>query len=99
MINMVLQKAQNQMQLLPREDVNALLDFTLSIRGNYKAIEGIDYIINACVPFVKDYRERLEEKLPVIINDNIIKGTLLKSPATTSNVNNRLSRVKEIINE
>ncbi|WP_288351448.1 DUF262 domain-containing protein [uncultured Alistipes sp.] len=99
MINMVLQEAQNKMQLLPIEDVNALLDFTLSIRGKYKAIEGVDYIINACVPFVKDYSEKLEKKLPVIIYDDIIKGTLLKSPATTSNVNDRLSRVKEIINE
>lgn len=99
MINNVLQEIQNNKLSLSKENIIAVLDFTMSVLEQYRDTEGIDYIINSCVPYIDTNLARIYEKLPDIISDRTIKDTLEKSPATTSSVNNRLLRVKEILNE
>lgn len=99
MINMVLQDIQNKKLDIAKEDIEILLNFTLFMRCQYKQTEGVDHIINACIPYIKKDLEILKSKMQIIINDDIIKQTLSKSAATTSNVNRRLTRIKEIIYE
>ena len=99
MINNVLQEIQDNKHPLLKENIIAVLDFTISVLEQYKDTEGIDYIINSCVPYIDTNLEKLYEKLPSIINDKTIKDTFEKSPATTSSVNTRLLRVKEILAE
>lgn len=99
MINAVLQEVQDKQAQMTDEEINKILKFTLLVRKEYKTSDGIDYIINACVPYVRSYNDLLIEKLPSIMEDSDIKKTLTKSPATTSNVNQRLKRVSEIMNK
>lgn len=99
MINNVLQEIQNNKLSLPKENIIAVLDFTMSVLEQYRDTESIDYIINSCVPYIDTNLAKIYEKLPTIISDRKIKDTFEKSPATTSSVNNRLLRVKEILNE
>ena len=99
MINNVLQEIQNNKLSLSKENIIAVLDFTMSVLEQYRNTEGIDYIINSCVPYIDTNLVKIYEKLPDIISDRTIKDTFEKSPATTSSVNNRLLRVKEILNE
>lgn len=99
MINNVLQEIQDNKHPLLKENIIAVLDFTMSVLEQYRNTEGIDYIINSCVPYIDTNLTKIYEKLPDIISDRTIKDTFEKSPATTSSVNNRLLRVKEILNE
>lgn len=99
MINNVLQEIQNNSLSLSKQNIINVLEFTFLVLEKYKDTEGIDYIINACVPYIDTDLEKIYEKLPTIIDDKIIKDSFEKSPATTSSVNNRLLRVKEILAE
>lgn len=99
MINNVLQEIQDNKLSLSKENIIAVLDFTMSVLEQYRDTEGIDYIINSCVPYIDTNLAKIYDKLPTIISDRKIKDTFEKSPATTSSVNNRLLRVKEILNE
>lgn len=98
MINMVLQNAQNNTIGLSESQVMRILNMTFQLKKNYLKIDGIDYIINSCIPFYEQ-EELVLTKMEDIIKDSVITNSLKKSPATTSNVNLRLSRVKAILSE
>lgn len=98
MINNVLYKIQKGEIVIPRKHLEAILVSTLELKKKMiDSIDGADYIIDACIPFVVQSKELVYEKLDAIINDPDIKETLLKSPATTSNVNARLKKVCDIM--
>ena len=97
MINSVLQEAQNNPSMIASETVNKILDVTIELKKCLKGIFGEDYIINACIPFSVDYSQSLMDSLDIIKSDNVISSTLEKSASTTTNVNKRLKRIKEII--
>lgn len=98
MINLVLQNAQNNAIGFSESQVMRILNMTFQLKKNFLKVEGIDYIINSCIPFYEQ-EESVMAKIETIIKDNVITDTLKKSPATTSNVNIRLSRVKAILSE
>ena len=97
MINSVLQKVQDKKITLTEQQILNILKLTLKLKRRYLKAEGIDYIINSCIPFYEQ-EELLIAKFEDILSDEQIQKTLEKSPATTSNVNSRLLRVKDIIN-
>lgn len=97
MINNVLQNLQNKTEYISDEDVYKILDATLEMRLRYSKQNNIDYIINSCIPFVIRNKELLDRKMGEIVENKCINSTLQKSPATTSNINNRLKYVKNII--
>lgn len=97
MINNVLQNIQNGEYSPDERVVTTILEKTLLLIEAFNNVDGKDYIINSCIPFVVDYWHLLEPKLNVIKNDTSIKETIQKSASTTSNVNYRLKRVKEIL--
>lgn len=98
MINNVLQGFQNYEISLDDESINIILEKTLVLKEKLKDVEGCDYIINSCIPFVVLNWEELSSHIDEIINDAQILSTLTKSPATTTNVNSRFKRIKEILN-
>ena len=98
MINEVLHEIQKRKIDLSEDTVKLILETTLSIKHKYKNIENIDYLIDSFAPFFKtDYIEKLLIIIPDIINDDVLAETFEKSPATTTNVNERLKRVCELM--
>jgi len=97
MINNVLYGLQQKLYCIENIDLDIILTVTLELRNKFKGVDGMDYIIDACIPFVVEHKEKLLKNLDNIVNNQDIKNTLLKSPATTSNVNLRLEKVHNII--
>lgn len=98
MINNVLYGIQKGEIVISSEELEAILVSTLELKEKMiDNTDGADYIIDACIPFVVRNKELVYEKLETIINNPQIKESLLKSPATTSNVNDRLKEVCNIM--
>lgn len=98
MINNVLYGIQKGEIVISSEELEAILVSTLELKEKMiDNTDGADYIIDACIPFVVQNKELVYEKLETIINNPQIKESLLKSPATTSNVNDRLKEVCNIM--
>lgn len=98
MINTVLQAAQTNPQLISTEALDKILNFTLRFKATYSKVSGIDYIINACVPFINDY-EKLLTKGNELVSDAEICATISQSAPKTSFVNERLRRVKNLLEQ
>ena len=100
MINNVLQDIQKGSASVEKEKLLNLLNSTLKLKSSYGSIPNADYVIDAILPFVDliSTDERIAE-LESIFTDPLVKKTLEKSPATTSNVNERLCRVKQLLAE
>lgn len=94
MINVVLQEAQNNNNIIEHSKINDLLEYTIKLKLEFVGIDSADYIINSCIPFVLNHKSQLDQKLNVIKYDSEIVATL-----ATSNVNERLKRVKELVLE
>ena len=99
MINNVLYKIQKGELDISKNDLNVILESTLELKEKITNIDGIDYVIDACIPFVTNKNKILFNKINDIITDETIKNSLKKSPATTSNVNLRLETICNIIQQ
>lgn len=97
MINGVLQCLQEKSVNLAIADVEKIIERTMDLLTCFSRSENRDYLVDACIPYAIEDWEKLQEKTREIMSDDSIAKTLVKSPATTSNVNARLKRVKEII--
>lgn len=100
MINNVLQDIQKGKISIDKEKLLLLLNTTLKLKRAYGSIPNADYVIDAIIPFAELISSG-EEIVDVeyVFNDTLVKKTLEKSPATTSNVNDRLCRVKQLLAE
>ena len=99
MINNVLQEVQKGDVDIDKATLLLLLERTLDLKKTFLDKPNADYIIDSILPFVSENREfdlKLGQK---VFSDCDIQSTLEKSPATTSNVNARLKRVKELMLE
>ena len=97
MINNVLQEIQGNVTI-DKDILISLLNKTLELRKQFGGVPNADYVIDALVPFISLLDEtKLSEKAKEVLDDEEIIATLRKSPATTSNVNARLRRVKQMI--
>jgi hypothetical protein len=99
MINMVLQNLQKGEKKIDSEKVNVILEATIELLDKLYDNPNKDYLVDACIPFVVAQKEKLYEKLNSIVSDSEIINTFVKSAPTTSNVNKRLERVIEIMQE
>lgn len=100
MINNVLQDIQKGNISINKETLLLLLHTTLRLRSLYGGLPSADYVIDALVPFIDLIsREKKLADLTGIFTDTMVNKTLEKSPATTSNVNERLCRVKQLLME
>ncbi len=100
MINNVLQEIQKGTVTIEEKELTVLLSKTLELKKQFGNTPNTDYVIDAIVPFVSSFDGTDDaEKADRIFSDEEIKKTLEKSPATTSNVNARLRRVKQLLME
>lgn len=100
MINNVLQDIQKGAISINKEKLLLLLHTTLKLRSFYGDIPNADYVIDALIPFVDLISEEKNlADLEGVFTDTLVMKTLEKSPATTSNVNERLCRVKQLLME
>lgn len=100
MINNVLQDLQKGNVSIDKEKLLFLLNTTLELKSFYGSIPNAEYVIDAIIPFVDLIRTKEKiSSLGSIFTDTLVKKTLEKSPATTSNVNERLCRVKQLLME
>lgn len=98
MINNVLQRIQKEEIQIDEDIVKKILERTLSLIELLKDVEGKDYIINSCIPYVVEKWEILKMHIDDISKDESILSSIKKSASTTSNVNLRLKRIDEILN-
>lgn len=96
MINTVLSKLQDSKITLSDAEVMDVIEKTIELLKLFKDNYNCEYLIDSCIPFIKSW-DILIEKLNTISEDQQIQESLLKSPATTSNVNKRLARIIEIL--
>lgn len=100
MINNVLQDLQKRSTSIEKEKLLGILNTTLQLKKSYGCNPNADYVIDAIIPFVDlIIVDGTLIDLTNVFSDDIVKGTLEKSPATTSNVNERLCRVKQLLME
>lgn len=98
MINNVLQEIQKGSTTIDKDTLISLLTKTLALRKQFGGVPNTDYVIDALIPFILKMDEaKLSEKAREVFDDKEVIATLQKSPATTSNVNARLFRVKQLI--
>lgn len=100
MINTVLQEIQCDKITIEQDILNVILDKTLKFRSMFAGAPNADYIIDSLIPFVNYFDGSNDETIARTIFENVdIKKTFEKSPATTSNVNKRLTLVRQLITE
>lgn len=100
MINTVLQEIQCDKITIEQDILNVILDKTLKFRSVFAGAPNADYIIDSLIPFVNYFDGSNDETIARTIFENVdIKKTFEKSPATTSNVNKRLTLVRQLITE
>lgn len=100
MINNVLQNIQKGNMVVEKDVLMQILENTIYLRKKFAGVLNVDYIIDAAIPFVENFSfMENNEKARSIFDDAEIRNTLIKSPATTSHVNERLCRVKQLIVE
>ena len=99
MINNVLQELQKGSVDIGKDSLLLLLNRTLDLKKKFMNKPNADYVIDSIVPFITHDSRSALERSEIVFSDRDIQKTLEKSPATTSNVNARLKRVKELMLE
>ena len=99
MINDVLEKYQKKDIKVKKELVIKVLDKTMYLLNQFKDNNAI-YYLDACVRCAVDYEDLFDDVLvEKIKQDQTILETFTKSASTTNNVNKRIQRVHEIVEE
>ncbi len=98
MINDVLYKLQTKQIKLEKENILKIIEQTIQLLIRFSSNSHKQYMVDACIHFAVLNPKKIMEKSNEIENDNIIQESLEKSPSTTTNVNSRIKRVNEIIN-
>lgn len=98
MINNVLQSYQKNSDIIQDETVNIILEKTLELLRIFKNNQFSEYFIDALIPFSIKYWELICKNIDIIKNDETLNSTFVKSPSTTTNINNRVARIAEILN-
>lgn len=96
MINSVLSRLQDGTVKLTNEDVHSIIEATIELMQAFRGCAYSDNLVDACIPFISKM-DKVRECIEKIRDDEEIKTTVTKSPTTTSNVNNRVKRISEII--
>lgn len=96
MINDVLHDIQQDEIVINHGDLQIILDSTIELEELLQKESGRECLIDAMIPFVVGGYD-VKEKLRDVLEDNEIKQTFVKSATTTTNVNKRLKRVKELL--
>ena len=97
MINSVLSSIQSHKTTITDDELLNILDATIQLCLAFKESPNAYHLVDASIYFAAKDLEGFRNKIPAIINDQLIKETLAKSATTTSNVNARFKRIHEIV--
>ena len=97
MINNVLSSIQSHRITISDEEIKRILDATVQLCLAYKESPNSYHLVDASIYFAAKDLDSFREKIPLIIHDEVITDTLVKSATTTSNVNARFKRIHEIV--
>ncbi|MBQ7923181.1 MAG: DUF262 domain-containing protein [Clostridia bacterium] len=97
MINDVLASLQKNKSLLGDEIIKKILDTTIQLCLRFKENSNMLHLVDACIYWAVKYEEKFNLIADTIANDSIILQTLERSAPTTSNVNLRFKRIRELI--
>lgn len=97
MINTVLAEIQSGSIILSPDKVTHIIEQTMQLLLFFSSEQSKDYLVDACLYFSIEYSNSFEKIKGSIASDKTILDTLLKSASTTSNVNERFSRISEMV--
>lgn len=98
MINSVLASVQSKKISIADEEIRNVLDATMQLMLLFSEQKtNREYLVDACIYFRMKHGQAFERIKDKIADDGVILETLMKSPSTTSNVNERFRRVHEMI--
>lgn len=99
MINDVLQKLQENKISMDEETVINVLNRTIELLDMFANYQNKEYLVDGCIPFIDEYWENIVSKQSLLMDNEELNKTFLKSPATTSNVNERLRIIYNLVKE
>lgn len=97
MINNSLSNIQRGIEKITDEEIKNIFLDTITLMKLLNKYDKHEYILDALIPFMKENRDFITKNIEEFVNDENIKASLQNSPGTTSNVNNRIKHVKEIL--
>lgn len=98
MIDNILQSFQKKEKIVKTDDIEQILNNTITLMEILEDNTDKEYLIDACIPFSLSNWEKLKSKIKTITEDIDMKKTFEKSKGTTSNVNERVRIVSNILN-
>lgn len=98
MINDVLYEIQQRNITIDPENVLSIIQQTIQLLIRFKENSNKQYLIDACIHYAVLNPQKVIELADAIETDEVILESLEKSPQTTTNVNNRAKRVRELMN-
>ena len=98
MINDVLYEIQQRNIIIDSENILSIIQQTIQLLIRFKENSNKQYLIDACIHYAVLNPQKVMEIANVIETDDAILKTLEKSPQTTTNVNDRAKRVRELMN-
>ena len=98
MINDVLYDIQQRNIIMDPENVLSIIQQTIQLLIRFKENSNKQYLIDACIHYAVLNPQKVMELANAIETDDVILESLEKSPQTTTNVNNRAKRVRELMN-
>ena len=98
MINDVLYEIQQRNIIIDSENILNIIQQTIQLLIRFKENSNKQYLIDACIHYAVLNPQKFMEIANVIETDDAILKTLEKSPQTTTNVNDRAKRVRELMN-
>lgn len=98
MINDVLYEIQQRNIIIDSENILSIIQQTIQLLIRFKENSNKQYLIDACIHYAVLNPQKFMEIANVIETDDAILKTLEKSPQTTTNVNDRAKRVRELMN-
>ena len=98
MINDVLYEIQQKSITINPEDVFSIIHQTIQLLIRFKENINKQYLVDACIYYAVLNPQKIMELTDIIEKDKMILESLEKSPQTTTNVNKRVKRVRELMN-
>lgn len=99
MINDVLYQLQINKQLLSTDLIKTIIEETIQLLILLDDFQYKQYMIDSCIHFAVLNPSKIIEKMEEILNCPEIIASLEKSPSTTTNVNLRVKKINEILNQ
>lgn len=98
MINDVLYEIQQKNVIIEPAVITIIIQQTIQLLIRFKENPNRQYLVDSCIYYAVLNPQKVMDLCEEIESDSAIIDSLEKSPQTTSNVNNRAKRIREMLN-